>query len=290
MTKRLPISEVDAPPDELGTEAPLHSRLPRFPESIHETNALPRGWKEAIYRMLIPSQLLIRFGIHPIRLTNRDDQRMVHFTSEPGTSAFQLQVRHVDGAEDPLFLLDLQDSSQGHITVAFMATNNPDSLRFNIDRDADGHSTLLGTARRNLMEEIRAMGAGLTPGQVRHGLRLLPHVMSRVEAFLVTIGQDVVLAEPLAYHNAIMFERHGFVYIQGQQDMERIHRGFQPGGELAARLDGSTPFRAREAGASVRGRSWAIHDSILDEPWGDVKMIRRLGPGSSVDTAPGVPW
>ena len=134
------------------------------------------------------------------------------------------------------------------------------------------------------------MSAGLAPGQVRHGLRMLPHLMTRMEAFLVVLGQDAVLVEPLAYHNAIMFERHGFVYIQGQLGMEDIHRAFQSGGELTTRLDDSTPFRTREAAASVRGRSWAIQDGILSEPWGEVKMVRRLGPGSSVDTAPGVPW
>jgi len=207
--------------------------------------------------MLVPSQLMIRFGIHPIRLTNRDAQRMVHFTSEPGTSAFRFQVRHRADAQDPLFLLELQDNPQGYVSVAFMAANSPDSPRFDI----------------------------------RHGLRLLPHVMTRMEAFVIVLGQDAVLVEPLAYHNAIMFERHGFVYIQGQQTMERIHHAYLPEGELTRRLDNSTPFRAREAAASVRGRSWAIHDGILGEPWGEVKMVRRLGAGSSIDTAPSsVPW
>jgi len=290
MTKQLRTAEGNAGSGDSQTETSVPSRLPRIPESIHEVNALPTGWKEAIYRMLVPSQLMIRFGIHPIRLTNRDAQRMVHFTSESGTSAFRLQVRDRADAEDPLLLLELQDSPQGYVSVAFMATNSPDSPRFNIDRDTDGRPTLLGTARRNLPEERRAMSAGLAPGQVRHGLRLLPHVMTRMEAFLIVLGQDAVLVEPLAYHNAIMFERHGFVYIQGQQTMERIHHAYLPEGELTRRLDHGTPFRARQAAASVRGRSWGIHDGILGEPWGEVKMVRRLGAGSSIDTAPSVPW
>lgn len=290
MAKRVPRADLEPETDEPGGEREFPSGLPRFPTSIHELNDFPTEWKEALYRVLVPSQLLIRFEIHPIRMTNQEGQRMVHIAGDPGTSAFRLEVYHEGIGNDPLFLLELQDTSQGYISVAFMATNDPDAPRFNIDRDATGRATLLGTARRNLAEEERAMNAGLAPGQIRQGLRLLPHVMARVEAFLVALGHDAVLVEPLAYHNAVMFERHGFVYIQGQQAMEWIHQAFQPRGDLASRLDGSTPFRSRGAADTVRGRSWAIHDGVMEQAWGDVKMIRRPGPGSSVDTAPGVAW
>lgn len=265
-------------------------RLPHAPRSIHELNNLPEEWKEALCRILIPSALLIRYGIHPIKLTNRAGQRLVSFHYEPGSFALGLSVRHQPDAEDPLYQLELQENSLGQIAVAFMSTNDPDAQRFNVDRDEEGQPTLLGTARRHLAEEVRALHAGLAPGQVRQGLRLLSHVMPRMEAFLIVLGQDSVIVEPLAYHNAILFERHGFMYTQGQQTMEWIHQAFQPGGELAARLDGSTPFRQPEAAHSVRGRSWAIHDGILGRAWDGVKMIRRLAPPAGVDTAPGLPW
>jgi hypothetical protein len=265
--------------------------LPSYPPtSIHEINGLPKDWKEALYRVLIPSNLLIRFGINPIRLTTEADHSAVSMRHGPSSSAVQVQVRHRADAEDPIFLLELQDNPVGHILVAYMATNDPSSPRFNIDRGEDGLPTLLGNLRRNTREEERSMRAGLAPGQVRKGLRLMRSVMPRVEAFLVILGQDGVIVEPMAYHNAILFERYGFVYTAGQTEMEAIHEDFKPSGRLALRLDGSTPFRMPEAANSVRGRSWAIHDGVLGQPWDGVKMIKRLGLPKAADTAPGLPW
>jgi len=280
----------DQPRPTSSPEKPPLPRLPHAPRSIHELNNLPEEWKEALCRILIPSALLIRYGIHPIKLTNRAGQRLASFHYEPGSFALHLSVRHQPDAEDPLYQLGLQENSLGQIVVAFMSTNDPDANRFDVDRDEGGQPTLLGTARRHLAAEVRALGAGLAPGQVREGLRLFSHVMPRMEAFLIALGQDSVIVEPLAYHNAILFERHGFTYTQGRRAMEWIHQAFQPGGELATRLDGSTPFRQSQAAHSVRGRSWAIHDGILHQAWDGVKMIRRLAPPAGVDTAPGLPW
>jgi hypothetical protein len=52
--------------------------------------------------------------------------------------------------------------------------------------------------------------------------------------------------------------------------MKRIHELFQPGGELYEKLDNSNPFRRPEFAQSVRGRSWAIHDGILDDLSDDI--------------------
>ena len=52
--------------------------------------------------------------------------------------------------------------------------------------------------------------------------------------------------------------------------MEDLDRRFRDG-DLAGRLDGST-FRPLDAGRTVRGRSWAIHDGILGEPWPELHM------------------
>jgi hypothetical protein len=93
--------------------------------------------------------------------------------------------------------------------------------------------------------------------------------------------------EPLAYHNAILFERLGFNYVQGRRKMQWIHLGFQPDGLLYERLDGSTPFRQPDAWRTIRGRSWAIHDGILGEPWHGIKMYKRVGRHAGVDTFPG---
>jgi hypothetical protein len=38
---------------------------------------------------------------------------------------------------------------------------------------------------------------------------------------------------------------------------------------------------------TVRGRSWAIHDGILDEPWDGVRIYKTVGENAGVDTFPG---
>jgi hypothetical protein len=72
--------------------------------------------------------------------------------------------------------------------------------------------------------------------------------------------------------------------------MEWIQKEFASGGLLSRRLDDSTPFRRRGAGKSVRGRSWAIHDGILGEPYGNVKMYKRVGIHAGVVTFPDAAW
>ena len=57
----------------------------------------------------------------------------------------------------------------------------------------------------------------------------------------------------------------GFSYFSGYRQMKRIHELFQPEGLLFNKLDNSTPFRKPEFAHTVKGRSWAIHDGILEE-------------------------
>src|SRR5438105_3611880 len=65
---------------------------------------------------------------------------------------------------------------------------------------------------------------------------------------------------------------------------------FAEGGPLHRRLDDSTPFRRRGFETSVRGRSWAIHDGILEgvlaEGWSGVKMYRVPGRRAAISTFP----
>ncbi|RME07312.1 MAG: hypothetical protein D6803_04280, partial [Anaerolineae bacterium] len=116
------------------------------------------------------------------------------------------------------------------------------------------------------------------------------HAVAAFEAFIADLGHTMHFAEPLYYHNAVIFERYGFRYQQGRRLMERIHRGFSPGGDLLPLLDGSTPFRRPEAANSIRLRSWAIHDGILGEPFTNVTMYKHVGEHAGVSTAPGVSW
>jgi hypothetical protein len=59
--------------------------------------------------------------------------------------------------------------------------------------------------------------------------------------------------------------------------MEEIDREFLKGGKLFNRLDGSTPFRKKGAERTVRGRSWAIQDGILADPWVSPKLYKPVG-------------
>jgi hypothetical protein len=71
--------------------------------------------------------------------------------------------------------------------------------------------------------------------------------------------------------------------------MDDIQREFQPGGRLHQALDGSTPFRPRDAWRTVRGRAWAIHDGILeiiDARWDALRMVKQVGRHAGVDTFP----
>jgi hypothetical protein len=37
----------------------------------------------------------------------------------------------------------------------------------------------------------------------------------------------------------------------------------------------------------VRGRSWAIHDGVLDEPWDEVQIYKMIGVHAGIDSFPG---
>jgi hypothetical protein len=100
----------------------------------------------------------------------------------------------------------------------------------------------------------------------------------------------LVIIEPLTYNNAITYERYGFAYFQGRQRMEWIDRALRPGGEHFDRFDGATPFRKPDAWRSIRGRSWAIHDGLLGEPFGDIRMYKRVGHHAGINTFPDGAW
>jgi hypothetical protein len=137
---------------------------------------------------------------------------------------------------------------------------------------------------------VAAFNAGLAPGQIRRGLRALRDAMLAFETFLTKIGHDIYFVEPLQYHNAVIFERYGFSYQQGRRWMESLNTRFSQGGDLPARLDGSTPFRQPIAANSIRGRSWAIHDGLLGEPYTGVTMYKRVGQHSGINTFPEGAW
>jgi acetoin utilization protein AcuC len=135
------------------------------------------------------------------------------------------------------------------------------------------------------------MEAGLAPGMVRKGLRLMGDFVECLEVFMVSLELKTVTIGAFYYHNAILWERYGFTYFKGGKMMEKIHREFQPGGSLYERLDDSTPFRRKGMEQSIRGRSWAIHDGVFvdvfDEEWESPIMYKILGKDFKVNTFPG---
>ncbi len=256
--------------------------MPLF--SLRDINALPTAEKEEIYGRLVPESLCRRFGIDPRSFLGNDGQRKVRFICPEGIGLLRLDVRLRRQDRDSLFFVELADTPFGQMELSFCLNNDPESPRFDVDRDVAGRDNCFGTMRRNLAEEIRAMRYGLGPHQVRRGLRLFGEFMPRFEGLVGGLGIQTILGEPLSYGNAIRFERYGFDYLTGKGLMQWIDREFRPGGELYRRLDGSTPFRQPGMERSVLGRSWAIHDGILQRHWDGVRIYKVPGVHAGIRT------
>lgn len=268
-------------------------REPDAPIPLHAINELSDGAKKRIYRGLLPPGLLTRFQIDPISWRGPAGEGYVQVTADEGTQIVKVMARDAPEARDPFFYLELADNAFNGIDVSLLVLNDPDSPRFYTDVDLSGHRTLFGTVHRNLLEEERAMRAGLAPGQVHQGLRASPLVMQQLEFFMALLGQDSYYAEPLTYLSAWLFEKGGLGYVSGLRLMRAIHEEFQPGGRLYQALDGRTPFRRPEQWSTVRGRAWAIHDGILEaigRSWNDVRMVKRIGYLAGVETFPGADY
>ncbi|MGH7416367.1 MAG: hypothetical protein ACREKB_01120, partial [Candidatus Rokuibacteriota bacterium] len=245
------------------------------------------GVRDQLYLRLIPDELLARCGVDR-RLPGG---RLIRITAGEDKPWARVELRAGEHDCDPVVLLDVSTSAFGVPELGLVQINDPEAPRYGIDRDGDGHDTLLGTALRNHAEEARALTDGLAPGQIRRGLRMLGRVLECMDDFCRLLGRDFYLVEPLFYHSALLYERHGCDYFVGHDRMDEIHAGFEPGGPLRARLDDSTPFRRRGFEATIRGRSWAIHDGILGVPFSGgaagVKMYRVPGRHAGLSTFPG---
>jgi hypothetical protein len=256
------------------------------PSTIGGINKLSENEKRAIYSRYIPKELVQKFDL-PNLVENKE---LLQFRFEPGSSNVEMRLYHRAGFADPILYAHLTDTLNGQIHVLLYILNDPDSARFDVDRMPDGSATKFGTLKRNLQAEHAALQAGLAPGQVRHGLRLLRPAMAAFEQFVTSLGHDMYYVEPLYYHNAVIFERYGFAYQVGKRRMEEIQAGFQERGQLSQRLDGSNPFRSSKAANSIRLRSWAVHDGILGEPFTNVTMYKRVGKSADINTTSGSEW
>jgi hypothetical protein len=266
---------------------PLHDRN-GFPlMSLGDINRLQREEKERIYAQLIPDAVFDDFAIDRTTFFDREGHRLVHFICPDGLGLLRIEIRRQPADRDCLFFIEIADTPYRQIELAFCLINDPEGERYDIDIDEIGRDNCFGTLRRNVEEELKAMAAGLSPNQVRRGLQLFSPFFRRFEAFVMALGIDTIVAEPLSYNNAIRYEKYGFDYIAGKQLMLWIDREFQPGGCLYQRLDGASPFRRPGMEQSVRGRSWAIHDGILERPWDGVRIYKVPGVDAGIDTFPG---
>lgn len=257
------------------------------PSTIGGINRLPEEEKRKIYCQVVPRQLLERFNLpatDSIQL-----QSMLKYDFEPGSTDVEMSLFHEPQFPDPILYGHLTDTMNGQIHILLYILNDPDSPRFDLDRMPDGRKTSFGTLARNLGAEKAALEAGLAPGQVRSGLRMLSDAIASFEKFIESLGHDIYFVEPLYYHNAVIFERYGLAYQMGRRRMESYHAGFSEGGELMPLLDDSA-FRKPEARNSIRLRSWAIHDGILGEAFTDVTMYKRIGKSAGMNTTPGCGW
>lgn len=261
----------------------------RYPSSIREINDLPVDEKIKIYKTLIPAWILSDFGIDSETL-QKNDQLAVSFRFPSNSRSVEISARNEVGDLDPILYLNMTDTLNNQILVLLVQVNDINAPRFNTDIDDQGNPTNFGTASRNLTAEVSAMEYGLAPGQIRQGLRSFRKTVPIFEDFVRRMGHDMFFIEPLAYHNAIIFERYGFNYLRGLGEMRRIHQEFQPDGEYYNKLDGSTPFRSKNAWKTIRGRSWAIHDGILGHAFTDFQMYKQLDKNAGINTFPDAIW
>lgn len=254
--------------------------------SLRAINRLADEEKERIYGELLPPRLFDLFAIDPVTFRDREGRRAVTVVAPRGLGIVRIALTRDQHDRDPVFFVELADTEFRQLELSFCIIGDPRAPRFDVDVDPAGRDNWFASLGRNLDEEIRAMAAGLFPNQTRRGLRLFSEFFPLVERFARLRGMEMIVAEPLTYDNAIRYEGYGFDYVTGKRLMLAINEEFQPGGTLQRRLDGSSPFRMPGMERTVRGRSWAIHDGILDEPWDDVRIYKTIGVHAGVNTFP----
>ena len=269
--------------------AKFNAKNLKHPSTIGGINRLSDEEKRAIYARVLPTELLKKFEIDP-SLIDEQGRSLFLINATPGSSTAEISLYHQHGFIDPILYGHITDTINAQIHILFYILNDPYAVRYDIDRLPNGQLTQLGTKYRNIEAEVEAMKSGLSPGQIRQGPHLLRNALETFEAFVVSLNHDLHFAEPLFYHNAIIFEQYGFAYQQGRRLMQRIQNGFGPGGDLLDLLDGSTPFRQPQAANSIRLRSWAIHDGILGQPFQNVTMYKHVDKHAGLSSCSGCNW
>lgn len=260
---------------------------------IARLNRLPDSEKKDYYSLLIPPSLFTRFTIDPETWQNPLGEKCITLDAPAEGAEASVSVASTYSDRDPAYYLEVSDTMDlVRLSWDFVMINDPDAPRFHTDLTPQGGDRWLNWRTRNQTEELMALSSGLAPGQVRIGMGLSREVNACLDKFCRTVGFASIFLEALYYHTAIIYERHGFRYFEGEPMMRKIHAEFQPGGALFRRLTG-TPFRKAHFANSARGRSWAIHSGILDDAaiegcdvWDPPKMYRMVDKRYEVRTAP----
>jgi len=254
--------------------------------SLRDINLHDTVEKEMIYKRIIPPRLFDVLAVSAVNFCGADGKRKITVIAPRGLGILRIEARMRVFDDDKVFFLELADTHYRQMELAFCIINDPRAPRFNVDKDSSGMDNCFTSLGRNIPEEISAMGAGLFPNQTHRGLKMFREFFTLFERFVDGLGMEMIVAEPLTYDNAIRYEKYGFDYITGKRLMLEINEGFRPGGVLCKRMDGSSPFRMPGMEKSVRGRSWAIHDGIMDEPWDNVKIYKMVGESAAINTFP----
>lgn len=266
--------------------SPLLGRDGQALTSLAAINRLEAAEKESLYTRLLPLRLFQVLQFDPATLCNQAGERLVQVIAPEGLSFVRIEVRARPEDADVVFFAELADTQFHQMELAFCIICDPAAPRFAVDVTEAGAVNYFSSQGRNQLEELRAMQAGLFPHQTRRGLRMFGDFFALAERFTDSLGMEMIVAEPLSYDNAIRYEQYGFDYLTGKRLMLEIDRQFQPGGRLYQRLDGSSPFRMPGMEQTVRGRSWAIHDGILDEPWDEIRIYKMIGVDAGLNTFP----
>ncbi len=256
--------------------------------SIMAINRLDVTEKERIYSCLLPQRLRDVLGLVDNSFCNSAGERLIKIIAPEGLPLVRIEARSRPDSDVIVFFLELSDTQFHQMELSFCIIRDPNAARYAVDVDENGENNWFAShGRRNVPEELRAMRAGLFPNQTHHGLQLFVTFFPLLERFTDALGLQMIVAEPLTYDNAIRYEKYGFDYLRGKRLMMEIDREFQPGGKLFTRLDGSNPFRMPGLERTVIGRSWAIHDGIMDEPWDEVQIYRMIDVHAGLNTFPG---
>ncbi|HIJ80744.1 MAG TPA: hypothetical protein HPP76_03435 [Desulfuromonadales bacterium] len=255
--------------------------------SLLAINRLESVEKEQIYSRVLPRRLHDFLGLLPESLCNAAGEKLVNIIAPDGLPLMRIEARLRPDDKVIVFFLELSDTQFRQLELSFCIIRDPTAVRYAVDVNERGENNWFASLGRNMPEELRAMRAGLFPNQTHHGLQLFVAFFPLLERFTDALGLEMIVAEPLTYDNAIRYEKYGFDYLRGKRLMLEIDREFQPGGRYFRRLDGSTPFRQPGMEKTVSGRSWAIHDGILDEPWDEVQIYRMIGVNAGINTFPG---